>query len=242
MNLNCAAVFRKRRRNCSDITRSSWAIWRRNFFTHDQMALLQRFVSERGGGFLMLGGAESFREGNYAGTPIASMLPVYLDRAADAKLPGAMETDSDARRLAPAVDAIARHGSGGNKRGWRPCRRLTVFNPVQRHQARRERAGHGVGCGRTGHIRRWSAQRFGLGRTAALMIGDMWRWGLRDEADAKRFGEIVASTGSLAGVGRAAASGGGGGNFRRTEIPPKFGWPSRRATRNSSRWTMRRFD
>ena len=38
------------------------------FFTHDQMALLQRFVSERGGGFLMLGGAESFREGNYAGT------------------------------------------------------------------------------------------------------------------------------------------------------------------------------
>ena len=43
--------------------------------------LLQRFVSERGGGFLMLGGAESFREGNYAGTPIASMLPVYLDAA-----------------------------------------------------------------------------------------------------------------------------------------------------------------
>src|SRR5262249_39617217 len=40
------------------------------FFTHDQMALLQRFVSERGGGFLMLGGAESFREGNYEGTPI----------------------------------------------------------------------------------------------------------------------------------------------------------------------------
>lgn len=45
------------------------------FFTHDQVALLQRFVSERGGGFLMLGGAESFREGKYAGTVIASMLP-----------------------------------------------------------------------------------------------------------------------------------------------------------------------
>ena len=57
------------------------------FFTHDQQALLQRFVSERGGGFLMLGGAESFREGGYAGTPIAAMLPVYLDRAADAALP-----------------------------------------------------------------------------------------------------------------------------------------------------------
>ncbi|HUC86517.1 MAG TPA: hypothetical protein VL970_15080, partial [Candidatus Acidoferrales bacterium] len=58
-----------------------------DFFTHEQQALLQRFVSERGGGFLMLGGAESFREGNYAGTPIASMLPVYLDRATEATLP-----------------------------------------------------------------------------------------------------------------------------------------------------------
>jgi hypothetical protein len=57
-----------------------------DFFTHDQMVLLQRFVSERGGGFLMLGGAESFRQGNYAGTVIASMLPVYLDRPVDAKL------------------------------------------------------------------------------------------------------------------------------------------------------------
>ena len=39
-------------------------------------------------GFLMLGGAESFRQGNYAGTPIASLLPVYLDRPVTAKLPG----------------------------------------------------------------------------------------------------------------------------------------------------------
>ena len=57
------------------------------FFSHEQQALLQRFVSERGGGFLMLGGAESFREGNYSGTPIASRLPVYLDRPADVQLP-----------------------------------------------------------------------------------------------------------------------------------------------------------
>ena len=31
------------------------------FFTADQMSLLQKFVSERGGGLLMLGGAESFQ-------------------------------------------------------------------------------------------------------------------------------------------------------------------------------------
>src|SRR6185436_2671702 len=40
------------------------------FFTSDQKTLLQKFVSERGGGFLMLGGAESFAQGKYQRTPI----------------------------------------------------------------------------------------------------------------------------------------------------------------------------
>ena len=35
-------------------------------FTTDQMALLSRFVSERGGGLLMLGGPDSFEKGNFA--------------------------------------------------------------------------------------------------------------------------------------------------------------------------------
>ena len=52
------------------------------FFTRDQMSLLQKFVSERGGGFLMLGGAESFHQGKYEHTPVGEMLPVYLDYVA----------------------------------------------------------------------------------------------------------------------------------------------------------------
>ena len=30
-----------------------------------------------------------------------------------------------------------------------------------------------------------------LGQTAAVMVGDLWRWGMRGEIDAKRFAEIV---------------------------------------------------
>ncbi|HMJ65935.1 MAG TPA: hypothetical protein VK615_11345, partial [Candidatus Binatia bacterium] len=53
------------------------------FFTADQLSLLQKFVSERGGGFLMLGGQESFQEGNYGRTPVGEILPVYLDQLAE---------------------------------------------------------------------------------------------------------------------------------------------------------------
>src|SRR5687767_5679814 len=63
------------------------------FFSPDQAQLLQKFVSERGGGFLMLGGMECFHEGKYLRTPIGDMLPVYLDHdealtAASAEAPG----------------------------------------------------------------------------------------------------------------------------------------------------------
>ena len=40
-----------------------------DFFTADQQTLLQNFVSERGGGLLMLGGMESFAQGKYQRTP-----------------------------------------------------------------------------------------------------------------------------------------------------------------------------
>lgn len=55
------------------------------FFKPDQMLLLQHYVSERGGGFLMLGGADSLQDGKYNRTPIGDMLPVYLDRVPPGK-------------------------------------------------------------------------------------------------------------------------------------------------------------
>ena len=55
------------------------------FFTPDQLALLRNFVSQRGGGLLMLGGPESFAEGKYDRTPVGDLLPVYLDRPTPAE-------------------------------------------------------------------------------------------------------------------------------------------------------------
>ncbi|MEK9861518.1 MAG: hypothetical protein VW804_00075, partial [Verrucomicrobiota bacterium] len=43
------------------------------------MGLIQRFVAERGGGLMMLGGYESLTRGDYEQTPLGRMLPVYLD-------------------------------------------------------------------------------------------------------------------------------------------------------------------
>ena len=150
-----------------------------DFFSHDQMTLLQKFVSERGGGFLMLGGQESFREGKYERTPVGDMLPVYLDRAAEGKAPENV-------RLALT------------REGWlQPWARLRATETEEKtrledmppflvlNQARDIKPGASIiasAADATGkNYPAVAVQRFGHGRTAAVMIGDIWHWGLRDQ-------------------------------------------------------------
>jgi len=149
------------------------------FFTHEQMLLLRRFVSERGGGFLMLGGAEAFREGGYAETAIAAMLPVYLDRPAEVRLPALFKL------------ALTREG-------WlQPWTRLRateadeqirllsmppfeILNPIRESKPGASILAT-VSDTESHTYPALVVQRYGLGAAAALMVGDLWRWGLKDE-------------------------------------------------------------
>ena len=47
--------------------------------THDQMELYRTWVQQFGGGFIMIGGENSFGVGGYFRTPIETMLPVRTD-------------------------------------------------------------------------------------------------------------------------------------------------------------------
>jgi hypothetical protein len=58
-----------------------------DFFTADQKTLVQKFVTDRGGGLLMLGGPDSLIQGKYDRTPIGEMLPFYLSGAPGGKPP-----------------------------------------------------------------------------------------------------------------------------------------------------------
>ncbi len=151
------------------------------FFAADQAQLLQKFVSERGGGVLMLGGMESFQDGKYARTPIGDMLPVYLDRdEGPVEPPGPLhfqlaregwlqpwarlrDNESDERAR---IDAMPPFSVFNRVRSLKPG--ASVIASV------RDEKGN--------ELPALAVQRFGHGRTAALMVGDLWRWGMRDAA------------------------------------------------------------
>ena len=150
------------------------------FFHQDQMSLLQDFVSERGGGLLMLGGKESFIKGKYDRTPIGELLPVYLNR-----LPND-QTGSDYKLSL-------------TREGWlEPWTRIRSTEDAERTRLKSMPEFHtlnrvpGIKPGATVLAKVTSddgnehpalvVQRFGKGRSSAFLIGDLWRWQLRKKS------------------------------------------------------------
>lgn len=157
-----------------------------DFFTRDQLLLLRRFVSARGGAVLMLGGQEALEHGGYADTPLGELAPVYLPRGRSAATdvdgpsgPFRMELTREGL-LQPFLRLRETEAAEATRLESLPP--LSVLNSVERIKpgavvlalARTE-----SGDPRPALV----SQPFGKGKTAALLLGDLWRWSLRREAE-----------------------------------------------------------
>ena len=153
------------------------------FFTQEQMHLIQRFVSERGGALLMLGGQECYQAGGYDHTPIGSMLPVYLDRTSttgpilDARfnltregwLESWMRLRTDREEDEKRLSAMPAFFSINQTFSIKPGASIlaTVSDAAQTT------------------VPAIVSQRFGEGRVGSVLVADLWRWGMND-ADSRK--------------------------------------------------------
>jgi uncharacterized membrane protein len=146
-------------------------------FSHEQLRMIADFVSERGGGLLMLGGQRAFAEGGYAGTPVADVLPVTLDprHARDTTF-----FDTLRLRLTPAGAAEPALRLATDERAsaerWRTLPAPTTYNRVGALKpgavalltGSGRRAGDGVPV--------LAVHRYGRGQAFALPVQDTWIW------------------------------------------------------------------
>jgi len=146
------------------------------FFSQDQLSLLQKFVGQRGGGLLMLGGNASFAEGNWQWTTVGEMLPVYLDRGGPAAAEDVRLKLTREGWLQPWVRVRSTETEEETRLAEMPAfKALNAINSIKPGAsvlAQVESA--------EGHIHpALVVQQFGLGRSAALLVGDLWRWHLK---------------------------------------------------------------
>jgi uncharacterized membrane protein len=145
-------------------------------FTVDQLRMIADFVSERGGGLLMLGGRRSFAEGGYAETPLAEALPVVLERAADADSffveLAARPTPAGAAHAAMQIASSERESAAR----WTSLPPLTTVNRVRRLKPGATTLLQGTGTTGADNLPLLAFQRFGRGKAVAFPVQDSWMW------------------------------------------------------------------
>jgi len=139
--------------------------------TAGQLKITEGFVKRRGGGFLMLGGVNSFNLGRYHGTPIADMLPVILPPASvsykhiefNIRVTRTGETHSIMRQSPNIVL---------NRDIWSRAPTLVGYNPIPKTKPLAQVLAVEPNTGAPV----LSIQNYGAGRAAAFVTGGSWHW------------------------------------------------------------------
>jgi uncharacterized membrane protein len=142
-----------------------------DYFTPQQREMLERFVSRRGGGLLMLGGVNSFGAGGWPGTPVARALPVNVAPADGRYADGRVRVRPTEEGLEHPVLHIA-GDRDSDARLWELAPPVVGLSPVSG-----VKAGASVLLGAVDSPAPILAvQNYGSGRSAAFLSGGSWYW------------------------------------------------------------------
>ena len=149
-----------------------------SFFSVDQLRMLADFVSERGGGLLVLGGRRALAEGGFAGTPLADALPMELDGAAAGSEDSHFVELTVAPTAAGAGHAVTQI-AGNEKESvarWTTMPAVSSVNRVGRTKPGATILLNGTRADGSGRQPVLAFQRFGRGKTIAFPVQDSWMW------------------------------------------------------------------
>jgi uncharacterized membrane protein len=147
-----------------------------SFFTADQLRMIAEFVSQRGGGLLMLGGRHSFAEGGYGATPLADVLPVVLEeKQTEPRFFAPLKVEPTAFGMTHGVTQLAATEDESAQR-WKTLPPISTLNPVRRTRPGAVTLLQGRGEGRQPPQVVLAYQRYGAGKALAFTAHDSWLW------------------------------------------------------------------
>jgi uncharacterized membrane protein len=158
------------------------------FFTFDQLKAVEQFVFRRGGGLLALGGSKSFNIGGYENTPLADLLPIYLNGAKETSAesqtfkaaPADRGRDHPAARLVDLPDA--------NAKAWEKMPAISLPEVITETKPGASVILEARSIKEKNRIAPLLVEeRYGRGKTLALLASDTWRWRMMLESKDKSF-------------------------------------------------------
>lgn len=147
-----------------------------SFFTADQLRMLGDFVSERGGGLLMLGGRDALGEGGYGGTAVSDALPLELQGVSgDVPVLATLQATPTAAGAGHPALQLAGDDSASRAR-WPSLPPLTSVNRLGRAKPGATILLNGTSADGVTSRPLLAYQRYGRGKAIVFGAQDSWLW------------------------------------------------------------------
>lgn len=158
------------------------------FFTFDQLRAVEQFVSRRGGTLMVLGGSKALGAGGYLNTPLADLLPLYL------RGDGTVGSESQSFKVRPAdrgkdnpMARLAQLG-GDSEKAWEEMPAITIPEVLTETKPGATVILEARNTSQKNYVVPLLVEeRYGRGRTLALLASDTWRWRMMLESKNKSF-------------------------------------------------------
>ena len=155
------------------------------FFSQDQLNMVVDFVNNRGGGFLMTGGKNSFSSGSYQNSPIADIMPVEL--SPDRALPVMDKVQMVLTDYGKTHNLMRLSGDAAtNSKLWSGLPPLADFNRTLEVKPGGVVLARGAPENSGGSPVLLAFQRFGRGRAMAFATGSSWHWQMLVDSEDQR--------------------------------------------------------
>jgi uncharacterized membrane protein len=153
-----------------------------SLLSREQQDMIVEFVSERGGGLLMLGGRHAFTEGGYRDSALHGISPVVMPDQAEPEFNRPIKIQpTDAAWVHPAL--IIADSSEKSIARWLTLPPLTMVNPIRQVKPGATLLLSGPVNGQNDPYVAMAWHRYGRGKVIAFPVQNSWLWQMHHEID-----------------------------------------------------------
>ncbi len=150
--------------------------------SREQQEMIVEFVSERGGGLLMLGGRHAFAEGGYRESPLQDILPVVMADQAHPEFSREIKIQpTEAAWMHPAL-ALADNSEESIAR-WQTLPPLTIVNPIHQIKPGATLLLTSSPTAQQDPFVAMAFQRYGRGKVVAFPVQNSWIWQMHNDIE-----------------------------------------------------------